>query len=287
MGSLKTFALAGLLSAVSSAAFAADLLPAPVLAPQPVPVEVSSGWYLRGDVGVGALDLRGTNAVDVSTPAVPYVYDRLQDQVGDQAFVGAGIGYQFNGWLRADVTGEYRTQTDWRFNAEDRTFGAAGGFNVTTGKFSSAVGLANAYVDLGTWGGLTPFIGAGVGFAHHMFGSVNDQGYGAYAGGFGYGGEHDKTSFAYALHAGLGYHVSPNLKLELAYRYLNMGDAETGTVSCLPACPGNLKTIYRLKELESHDIKIGMRWMLGGSSATPVFAEAPIMQAPGPLVRKY
>lgn len=285
MGSLKLLTLAGAFSAAAATAQAADLLPPPpppMYAPAPV-LDVGGGWYLRGDVGVGILDLRGTNAIDVSTPPVPYVYNKLQDEVSDQVFVGLGVGYQWNGWLRGDVTGEYRTQTDWKFVAEDTTFGAVGGFNSTTGKFSSIVGLANVYVDLGTWNGFTPFVGAGAGFAHHRFASVTDKGLGTYSTGFGYGGEKDQTNFAWALHAGLGYAVNPNLKLELAYRYLNMGDIETGVVGCLPSCPGNLKTVYKLKDVESHDIKIGMRWLLGAPA--PVLASAPVMEQP--LVRKY
>ena len=271
--------MAGLLALASATtAQAADLLPPP---PMPAPVEFGGGWYLRGDVGVGSLDFKETTASDRSSPAVPYVYKTIDDQVSDQVFVGAGIGYQFNPWLRFDATGEYRTKAEWRFAAEDKTFGGTGGYNVTTGKFSSIVGLANAYFDLGTWHGITPFIGAGVGLAHHMFDSVTDVGHGAYIGGFGSGGSHDKTNLAWALHAGLGYDVSPNLKLEVAYRYLNMGDVESGTVRCLPSCGGDLKTVYKLKELESHDFKIGMRWMLGGPvAAMPASYGAPI-------IRKY
>lgn len=298
MGRFKPVALARALplaaavaTLLPAAAFAADFLPPPPMMPPPPPIEVGGGWYLRGDVGVGLMELRKTVAVDVSTPAAPYDYNRIQDNVGDQVFVGGGVGYQFNAWLRGDVTGEYRTLTDWRFVAEDRTGGAKGGYNLTTGKFASVVGLANAYFDLGTWYGVTPFVGAGVGVAHHMFGSVTDQGLGKYVGGFGYGGAQDKTNLAWALHAGLGYAVSPNLKLELGYRYLNMGDARTGVVGCQPACAGNLKTVYKVTELESHDFKIGMRWMLGGPVvAAPAYYEPPPPpppMAPPPLVRKY
>lgn len=289
MGRSKPLALARMITLAASVAapslvHAADLLPPPPppLLPPP-PVEVGGNWYLRGDVGVGILDLRKTIAVDVSSPPIPYKYGAIQDQVGDQAFVGIGVGYQFNPWLRFDVTGEYRSKTDWRFAAEDLSYDTRGSYNLTTGKFSSVVGLANGYVDLGNWYGITPFVGAGVGFAHHMFGSVSDQGLGGYAGGFGYGKSKEKTNFAWAAHAGLSYAVTPNLKLELAYRYLNMGDAETGVVSCLPAC--DLKTVYRAKELESHDIKLGMRWMFGAPVIATAAYEPPPMMAP--LVRKY
>jgi opacity protein-like surface antigen len=269
-------------------ASAADLLPPPP-PPPPPPMEFAGGWYLRGDVGAGALDLRKTIAVDVSATPSPYKYDRVEDHVGDQVFVGGGVGYQFNAWLRGDVTAEYRTKADWRFGARDTTWDEKGkGYNITTGKFSSVVAMANGYVDLGTWYGVTPFIGGGVGVAHHMFSGVTDEGFGDYAGGIGYGREHDKTNFAWALHAGLGYDVTQNLKLELAYRYLNMGTAVSGVVTCIPGtCEEGLKTVYKAKDLTSHDVKIGFRYLLGG----PVVAAAmpPLMPEPmpGPIVRKY
>ena len=36
--------------------------------------------------------------------------------MGDQTFGGVGVGYQFNHWLRADITGEYRTEATYRAN---------------------------------------------------------------------------------------------------------------------------------------------------------------------------
>lgn len=304
MGSLKTYALAGLLSVVSSAALAADLMPAPVLAPPPVPVEVGGGWYLRGDVGVGHLELRRFEGTD--TPGYPQPvggFQAEQKAIGDQAFAGAGVGYRVNNWLRFDGTAEYRTSTSVRFAESYSTGGflfdqygksyGTRGLDFYSGHLSSIVAMANVYVDLGTWYGITPFIGAGVGGAfHHLYG-LTDFGAGVDGNGFpiagaaGVVGDKNSTSLAWALHAGLAYSVTPNLTLELGYRYLNMGEVESGRLSCYNTagnCPG---TTYKLKELDSHDIKIGMRWALGGVAATPVFAEAPIMPAPAPLVRKY
>lgn len=277
MRSFKSYAMAlGMLAvSASSTAWAADLLPPP---PMPEPVgDFGGNWYLRGDVGVGLLQFDKTVARDASSPSVPYNYVKHQDTISDQVFVGVGVGYQFSSWLRFDVTGEYRTKSDWRFIAQDTTFGSPNAFDLTSGKFSTVVGLANVYFDLGTWYGVTPFIGGGVGVANHMFETVTDEGLGANVGGFGTGRSRDKTNLAWALHAGLGYEVSQNLKLELAYRYLNMGDAEVGTVTCIPGCA--LRTNYKLKEIDSHDIKIGMRWALGG----PVASYEP----PPPLIRKY
>ena len=87
--------------------------------------------------------------------------------------------------------------------------------------------------------------------------------------------------FAWAVHAGLGYNVSNNLKLEFAYRYLNMGSPDTAVVACNSfGCAGNgPRAFYTLTDLTSHDFKIGMRWLLN----EPV--PPPPVYAP-PLIRK-
>ncbi|MFG5121222.1 outer membrane protein [Methylorubrum sp. POS3] len=260
---------------------AADLLPPP---PPPPPlvetVDFAGGWYLRGDAGWGDLELRRTEAIDVSKPPTPYSYKAIQDKVGSQWFAGGGVGYQVNPWLRFDATGEYRFHAKWHLYAEDTTFPNTNGYNLTKGKFDSVVGLVNGYVELGTFFGVTPFFGAGVGVAHHMFGTANDYGFGAYAGGYGTGPAKDKTNFAWAAHAGIAYALSHNVKLELAYRYLNMGDAQTGIVTCGATC---LSTVYRVKEIDSHDVKFGLRYLLGAPAPLPPMD----YPAPGPLVRKY
>ncbi|GAB6844826.1 opacity protein-like surface antigen [Methylorubrum rhodinum] len=263
---------------------AADLLPPPPPPPLPPmiePVDFAGGWYLRGDAGWGDLELRKTEAIDVSKHPTAYGYKAIQDKVGSQWFAGGGIGYQFNPWLRFDATGEYRFQTKWHLFAEDTTVPNTGGYNLTKGKFDSVVGLVNGYIELGTFFGVTPFFGAGVGFAHHMFGTVHDYGFGNYYGGYGTGPAKEKTNFAWAAHAGVAYALSHNVKLELAYRYLNMGDAQTGIVTCGASC---LSTVYRAKEIDSHDVKVGLRYLLGGPAPLPPVDYAP---PPGPLVRKY
>lgn len=270
--------------ATPGAALAADL--APSFAPPPpleavqAPHDFASGWYLRGDVGIGILE-SGFRGVNVVTPPgfvePPGGYVLRSKSFGDQVFVGAGFGYQLNDWIRFDVTGEYRTAASFRAT-ETYSYdgGITTGVNVVNGKISSVVGLANAYFDLATLYGISPFVGVGVGFAHHRTEGFTDEGFGTAVGAFGVSrGESTRSNLAWALHAGLGYHVNPNLKLELAYRYLNMGDART-TVACL--C-GDLTTAYTFRRMESHDIKLGMRWLFN--------APAPMAMASAPLVRKY
>ena len=252
------------------------------MAPPPVPVEFAGGWYLRGDVGVGALDFDKFEGIDTNPDFIgpPAGYRLDQKMIADQAFVGFGAGYKFNNWFRADLTAEYRTAAQFKTTESYIYPGQIDrGINLVEAKLSSIVGLANGYIDFGNFHGFTPFVGAGVGFAHHKILGLTDLGAGSAAGGLGFAPEKETTKFAWALHAGVGMDVTPNVKLELAYRYLNMGKAESGIVNCFNAvvCPD---TVYALKDIDSHDIKLGLRWMFAAVAPPP-----PVFDAP--LIRKY
>ena len=130
----------------------------------PAPVEVAGGWYLRGDVGVSAYERGKFSSTD--QPPIQFI---AQD-FGSGAFAGVGLGYQLNSWFRADVTGEYRFASNVKaidrinFDAGDGLRGVT--HEITDGNFSAGVALLNAFIDLGNWHGITPFIGARVDFAH-------------------------------------------------------------------------------------------------------------------------
>lgn len=270
----KTLRLAGIAATLSaSGAFAADMIgypppPPPPMVHAPAPLDVSSGFYLRGDVGVGLYDYG-----DLRLEPPLATASTLHNSMNGTAFIGVGGGYQFNSFLRADATIEYRAPS--KFSVTEQIAVVPPGYNITRGKVSGIVGLANAYVDLGTWHRITPFIGAGVGFATMMTSNVRDTGYGAFAGGSGSAANKTETRFAWAAHAGLGYDLSSNLKAEVAYRYLHIGDVNTARVVCTVPCAA---FNARIKNLSSHDVKFGLRY---------VFADAPVAYAPGPLMRKY
>lgn len=267
MGTCKALFAAGIaLFGAVGVAIAADLPPPPPLEYAP-PEHVSfSGWYLRGDVGVGAsesADLR--SSFDAGFLVPDFRVDR--QSIGDSAFVDAGIGYQYNSWLRFDITGEYRTEQSLHsIESYDCTaFGCPGGrsYDKYSGSVQSIVALFNAYADVGTWYGFTPFIGAGVGGAFNHVSSIDDVGVngpgGFGVGGFGFSRARDDIDLAWAAMAGISYAITPNLKLELSYRYLDMGDIKSGAIICqnTPDCGGEVQRIH----LASQDVRLGMRWM--------------------------
>jgi opacity protein-like surface antigen len=273
MGVVKLFALAGATALISTATFAADFPPAMPKQQAYAPPADTGGWYLRGDVGIGAqnfksFDFTQTNAA--TGGAWPASWRIDQKDIKDATIIGAGIGYSWNNWLRFDVTGEYRS--DVKFKAAGSYDNGVGSrsFDLYDGDHSAVVALANIYVDLGTWWCLTPFVGAGIGGAYHRTSALTDVGLntgGVGGSAFGFSNQdHTNWSLAWAAHAGLAYSVTPNLKLELAYRYLNMGNAVTSEVACgafgCGVIGGGPRAFYTLTNFSSQDFKLGMRWML-------------------------
>jgi opacity protein-like surface antigen len=242
---------------------------------QPPPVEeFASNWYLRGFVGVG---MNGKYTIE-DLPQSPngFVFD--QHSIGDTMFVGGAVGYEWNNWLRFDFSGEYRGRT--QVNARGIYDAVTGQGDAYQGYLKSWVFLANTFVDLGTWNCFTPFVGFGVGTARVTLADFTDMGIGTTGGGFGR--NPSKWNFAWALHAGVAYNVSKNLKVELAYRYLNYGSI-TDSVDCIGGCNTGVDS-YRLSHLYSNDIMLGLRWTCCETAPAPhyVYTPPPPVYVPPP-----
>ena len=74
-----------------------------------------------------------------------------------------------------------------------------------------------------------------------------------------------RTNFAWALTAGLGVDIAPNLRLELSYRYLNLGAVALGGAHCRPAACARPGASSRT--LASNDVRIGLVYLIGDPAA--------------------
>jgi opacity protein-like surface antigen len=253
-------------------AFAADMpiaAPPPMYAP-PAPPADFGGWYLRGDIGFSNQqfkDLRNTNAA-LYAPVVSF---QQTSTVNSGGIFDLGVGYQFNNWFRADIIGQYRGKTN--FLATDLiSFTNAGvvtpGVDTYTGTKSEWLFLANAYVDLGTWWCVTPFIGAGIGTSRVTIANFMDTN--TPTNGVNLAGSDSKWNFAWAAHAGLAYKINPSVTLELAYSYVSLGNGVTANSHNFnaPLSP----YVWEVKNITSNDLKLGVRWNLD--------QPAPIYQPP-------
>lgn len=236
---------------------AADI---PTYEPVPIPQAIVGGWYLRGDIGYSNQQVDELDNVLYDTAVS--VDNQYADFDGAPIFA-AGIGYRINKWFRADITGEYRSKADFS-GADLVDSGAGGSFGITPntydGKKSEWLALANAYVDVGSWHGISPYIGAGVGAVNVEISGFSDIGIGSTgAPSIAFGEDHDEWNLAWALYAGVGFEVTPAMTIDVGYRYLDMGDAQSGNLIAYDGTD-RVDNPMEFKDLTSHDIRVGVRY---------------------------
>ena len=235
---------------------AAPLLP-PVLAE-----DFSSGWYIRGDFNASLYRHPAARQFDVTNFA-PGQWVDLRDSRGGQAFGGSlGLGFRYK-WVRLDATLDIRStarmagfappEGNWAYAGPLPNPSRTERFGVTA---HSA--LLNAYVDLGGWGGVTPYVGVGIGAARLAASNYVSTPVPAAA----LLGETTisptltntvKWTLAWAAMAGVTIDVTPQTKIDLGYRYMHMGAltfADTGGGA------------YRTT-VAAHEFRIGLRYMFG------------------------
>jgi len=273
MGQTRSLITAmALVSGSTAGAYAADLglPPPPPLAPVACP-GCTGPVYFKGFIGAA------NPAVDsISTP--DYRFNDFQvfhEDIKSSPLFGVGIGYQFNTWLRFDITGEYRG--DATFFGQDRYPGANGtfqypqaGFNPGTNEYTadiqSWVGLANAYIDLPNIWCITPWVGGGIGLASVSVNGLKDVN--VPNNSVFYGADNTQTNFAWAFYGGLSYDVNPSLTLDLSYRYLNLGDARSGRVTAYDNSASYAG--LDIDNIHSNDVMLGVRWKLGHQPTAPM-----------------
>jgi opacity protein-like surface antigen len=239
MARFSIFASAGIAAfAFAAAAQAADAPDYPPMYEPPATVqEFASGWYIRGDIGYRM------NRLDGSSNALGY--SMFNESMDDVASFGGGGGYKA-GWFRADVTVDFARST---YKGDVGNAVLPGGQPGLSTRIESTTALVNMYADLGTWGRLTPYIGAGIGAANLRTKEFYDAGDPTTR-----GANNDKWNFAWAAIAGLSYRISNSLTLDASYRWLDLGSAPT-SVNAL----GNQLNV---KDITAHELRIGVRYDL-------------------------
>jgi opacity protein-like surface antigen len=254
MASVKTALLAGVAALLATAANAADL---PLKAP-PLVEYAAGGWYLRGDIGMTNQDFNHLHQRLYDVPGT--TVDAVGMGWDSSMLFGLGVGYQYNNWLRFDVTGEYRGKSN--FHGSDHvTTATTDGVDNYSGSKSEWVVMANGYVDLGTWYNITPYVGAGVGAARVSISGFRDDGFNNLGISTAYAEDASKWNFAWALHAGLTYQVTQALAIDFGYRYIDLGNATTGPTRAFDGSFTNGGP-FTFHHIYSHDLKLGIRWML-------------------------
>jgi opacity protein-like surface antigen len=277
-------ALAGLVSV--GAAKAADYDPPIVIddADEYVPVEVGSGWYLRGDIGY-AIGINSSGAFNYRT------FDPITATYGQSTFdtaslssqltYGIGFGYQYNEFLRADITadafaGRFSGTTTSAVPCLDPianpTYLGTTCRSEDGASFNAVTVMANGYVDLGTYAGFTPYVGAGAGLTHMSWGNLTNRTYcvdgaavcpgpGGIVATTTHPGE-DSWRFTYAFMGGLAFDISQNLKLDVGYKYTAVAGGAMFGWDAGTAAAGATGVQGRDSGFSKHDVRVGIRYAL-------------------------
>jgi opacity protein-like surface antigen len=275
--------------ALAAPAQAADLFgsAAPASFPEsqaPTTVEIGSNWYLRGDVGV-SLENQPTAAYSPAlglwpdAPVIPLGTTTWGGGGSTNFDGGLGVGYRFNNYLRFDATWDLSVgplvgrSTSFACSGGPAMFGLEvpgfcyGTFNAQ--RHTNTV-LANAYVDLGTWGGITPYLGGGAGLSAQLVHANTIYSQSGLAVPFSQilesrppvspiseWGNSINTSafgFAWALMAGLSYQITPSIAIDIGYRYLNGGP----NVTLVDPWTGTTLRQSRV----SQQVRVGVRYLI-------------------------
>jgi opacity protein-like surface antigen len=256
MGSYRTSALLGAFALIlpTGAALSADM--AEYLAAAPVPYEVSSNWYLRGDLGY-----KWYNAPDASFNFTGFG-PMIDESLGDTGVVGFGFGHKWNEFFRTDVTLDY----EWPGEFEGRlicpspcTGDPDPEYSIERADITAYTGLINFYFDLplggeGAFGGFTPYIGAGLGTSYLVTDNVNFTNPNGTEGKWPGEGT---WNFAWAAMVGGSWALNKNWLIDLNWRYVDLGNAKSGSTG--PAF-GNQKIHYN--NISANEIRLGFRYLL-------------------------
>jgi opacity protein-like surface antigen len=312
-------AAAGLAAAATPAA-AADLFGSapPMTMPAtsaPTSVEVGSNWYIRGDIGasfdqVPSVILNSSSVPPGGSASMPIGVGQGA-QFGRNLTADVGVGYRYNDWLRFEATYDYRngvggsstftvicpytakavTQT---INGVPTPVGVAYDSNqtcdgVTHIKQWNNMFLGSAYVDLGTYYGVSPYVGAGAGvnintargglnfyktsdgsnyaanlippngvpgvWVNPITGQPIPNVYIPFAHQDWNRAIHSShVSLAVALMAGFGIELTPSATLDIGYRYLHIGSGRLNFTTPTGAAISQSNT--------DHEVRVGVRYAI-------------------------
>ncbi|MGC1303961.1 MAG: outer membrane beta-barrel protein, partial [Caulobacteraceae bacterium] len=219
---------------------------------------VDGGWHELNNGGIGTSS--SNNAPDGS----PYGWKFSPSKGGSWAAFGR-VGYQFTPNWRVELEGGYR-DSDLRrvIGSADRAqpigicgVGSTSSCLKTYGNANVITVMGNAIYDaFPTWI-VHPFVGAGVGIAR-----LDIKDFGQFSGGAP--GQtlsinDTDTAFAYQAFAGLSYHATHRLNVDLKYTWLDTGaDMKWGSTGSGAIQPGTFRGHYN-----DSAVTIGLRYALG------------------------
>ena len=185
-----------------------------------------SGLYIKGSAGWNITrDQDYNNAGSAET------------ELDDGYALSGAVGYKYHNGLRAELEIAYRNNDVDSHKSNGATLAGPGG------EVDSVAFMANGYYDIENDTAITPYVGAGIGFAVVDVDGYNNAGTSIVS--------DDDTVFAYQGIAGVDFEVQDNVALFTEYKYFATSDVD------VQAAGGSTDMNY-----DNHSIMAGVKFDL-------------------------
>ena len=213
--------------------------------------EAMAQVYLRLDGG-GAFS--ANTALEDTNPTAFNAglgFNTPRGDAGTSPLGSAGVGYRFSPSFRMDLTGTYVAPLN--FSGTD-PFGG-----IATAKIKPLYALLNGYIDFAGLAGMPasgvqPFLVFGLGASHTQLDTITLTGVG---GTLTING-HKSTEFAWGIGAGVGFPLGRVVTLDLMYKYVDLGNAQSGTQGVFNGVTLPPATASQIG-IQLHEVTAGLR----------------------------
>jgi opacity protein-like surface antigen len=202
-------------------------------------------FYLGAKLGLSAMTADDVeNTTETANPAT------VNKSSADDTLTALGLAAGFN-WkemsgipLRTEI--EYMYRSDFNYKA-DPTFTNAGTPTKVDIDMNVQTLLFNAFLDIPTGTAVTPYVGAGLGWAF----LESDGDVTVLATGAPDSQSNSETNLAWQVGGGLAYAINDHWTADLGYRYIDFGGMEWGDTKRLG---------LKADEITAHEVLLGIRY---------------------------
>ncbi|GAA5101441.1 outer membrane protein [Wohlfahrtiimonas larvae] len=143
----------------------------------------------------------------------------------------------------AVTNGHLRGEIEYGYNSKSKINGRFLNNAPVSNQVKTQFIMLNAYYDFTNSTDFTPYVGAGIGYARLKANSQVD--YQSFS--------KKKNNFIWNLGVGVAYEVTPNISLDVGYRYVNYGKVSSATN--IYSRPVNARS-----KLKAHEFNFGIRY---------------------------
>lgn len=143
----------------------------------------------------------------------------------------------------AVTNGHFRGEIEYGYNSKSKIDGRFADNTSVSNQVKTQFVMLNAYYDFTNSTDFTPYVGAGIGYARLKTNSqVSYQSFGK-----------KENNFIWNLGVGVAYEITPNVSLDVGYRYVDYGKVSSATN--IYTRPANARS-----KLRAHEFNFGIRY---------------------------